>query len=892
MEKALFLLPDWLAVGAAVIVFAGIGLLIGKWIWGRQGSRLSRAVDENMNLLSQWAALGETQHVLFKKLRTRWQADRDSWGEQTSVWSKQLRGKDKAIRKLIAKVKRLKEESELNTSKAGEQAIAERDQEISGLEKRVEAIESELQDAYAEMADVRAGYLARAEAVRSLESGLTSRQVSGAESVDLEESNLQLSVLLRQRSIETARLRQFSQKREVVEPISAFVESDTDETLELRKQLDEAVGELSDIRSKHEDRAGEIRILENRLEDMQSSGSAQQGKSAGYLDEIKDLRDELGDVRRGYHSKVREIESLRGAAEELESIIEDRNREIEDSGKELKGQLKVISTLRSSIAELEGELDGQDVESVDLVAELKEKSEQVQFLNDQMKSLEEAMAERYAEVNKVRAEWAQIENRADRYSAESERLAKIVEEQDVELKRLSAELNERVTEIEPLNQGLREAREKLDRFEIESNAVRSELEEKELSLAVAEEGALRLRKALHERTSELEKAQDELSTLKSELKERVKTEEERKVELEDALSRLDEYDESLARRDKSIQGMEETVDRIEAEADSLKILLEEGRRNTVDLESKIIEFEDLIESKNSEIGVFTREIRNLVESVDAPDRDDGESGSGGSRTGEIDRLLEGGSDDVAGEATRVHIRILTDTVADLQNRLVEAEGSYGACEREKALINEKNDTVREQFNVELRSRDKQIQILKHEVSAQQAKLEELRKRATAEIEPSQRVVVAEKEVVVAETVAGVRNTAPATEVESNEKELKQRGENIWVSVHFEEKSFELKAAELAKIDEAARSIRRSGASFRVDVSGFSSLEGSSDYNEVLSARRADAVRERLIDVGVAQSNISTQGQGEHPDYAKSSHSWKARRVELAFVSEMACEAVS
>ena len=84
MDKAYFLLSNWLPVGAAVLVFFGIGLLMAKWIWGRHGLKLAQAADENMNLLNQWNSLGETQHVLFKKLRPRWQADRDSWDAHAS----------------------------------------------------------------------------------------------------------------------------------------------------------------------------------------------------------------------------------------------------------------------------------------------------------------------------------------------------------------------------------------------------------------------------------------------------------------------------------------------------------------------------------------------------------------------------------------------------------------------------------------------------------------------------------------------------------------------------------------------------------------------------------------------------------------------------------------
>ena len=60
-ELPTFLVKNWLAVGVAAIVFFLIGLLLAKFIWGRYATRLSSAVEENLNLASQWNALGISQ---------------------------------------------------------------------------------------------------------------------------------------------------------------------------------------------------------------------------------------------------------------------------------------------------------------------------------------------------------------------------------------------------------------------------------------------------------------------------------------------------------------------------------------------------------------------------------------------------------------------------------------------------------------------------------------------------------------------------------------------------------------------------------------------------------------------------------------------------------------
>jgi hypothetical protein len=78
-DLSFFLLKSLLPVGALAILFFGIGLLLAKFIWGRFQHRLNNAVEENMNLASQWSALGASQQDLFKKLRVRWQSDRDAF---------------------------------------------------------------------------------------------------------------------------------------------------------------------------------------------------------------------------------------------------------------------------------------------------------------------------------------------------------------------------------------------------------------------------------------------------------------------------------------------------------------------------------------------------------------------------------------------------------------------------------------------------------------------------------------------------------------------------------------------------------------------------------------------------------------------------------------------
>jgi OmpA-OmpF porin, OOP family len=69
----------------------------------------------------------------------------------------------------------------------------------------------------------------------------------------------------------------------------------------------------------------------------------------------------------------------------------------------------------------------------------------------------------------------------------------------------------------------------------------------------------------------------------------------------------------------------------------------------------------------------------------------------------------------------------------------------------------------------------------------------------------------------------------------------------------------------------------------VDVNGYTDSSGSDAHNQLLSERRADTVKQALIEDGVSASRISTRGEGaSNPVASNATAEGRAqnRRVEI------------
>ena len=92
---------------------------------------------------------------------------------------------------------------------------------------------------------------------------------------------------------------------------------------------------------------------------------------------------------------------------------------------------------------------------------------------------------------------------------------------------------------------------------------------------------------------------------------------------------------------------------------------------------------------------------------------------------------------------------------------------------------------------------------------------------------------------------------------------------------------------IAKLDEIAETMKREPAIDQVRIVGYTDRIGSKEYNQKLSERRAESVREFLVKSGLPAEILSVQGHGKSlplvPGTSEAARA-KNRRVELGIVN--------
>lgn len=104
-------------------------------------------------------------------------------------------------------------------------------------------------------------------------------------------------------------------------------------------------------------------------------------------------------------------------------------------------------------------------------------------------------------------------------------------------------------------------------------------------------------------------------------------------------------------------------------------------------------------------------------------------------------------------------------------------------------------------------------------------------------------------------------------------------------VYFGFDSFSVSSAEMPKIQQVATALRDNSSS-RLILAGFTDERGTQEYNRGLGERRAQAVRQALVEAGVASDRLQTVSFGsEMPaDPASNEAAWAMnRRAEFGVV---------
>ncbi len=127
------------------------------------------------------------------------------------------------------------------------------------------------------------------------------------------------------------------------------------------------------------------------------------------------------------------------------------------------------------------------------------------------------------------------------------------------------------------------------------------------------------------------------------------------------------------------------------------------------------------------------------------------------------------------------------------------------------------------------------------------------------------------------------DSAPGVQVDIRGCEIKE--EIRLQGVHFESNSDRLLPGAESVLDDAAATLVKN-PSIRVEVAGHTDSDGTAEYNEGLSARRAATVRDYLVASGVTEDRLTTRGYGESEPIADNNTAGgkaENRRVVLRIV---------
>ena len=563
-DFTLFLLEKWLPVGLSAIVFFAIGLLMAKFIWGRYNQRLSFAVEENLNLASQWSSLGASQRDLFKKLRSRWQADRDAWEARISQSETELATQEARIEQLTAHLK--------GTGK-GLPAPVVIDR---GSERRIEQLKARLNDKEKEIE------ILKAEAKESTSPGEFFARAQLTEETTGDEPEEE-SVILTIEQTENLRCRiqkleqeltdtgvQFQSLREDYEKQSCLVES-------LKSQLIELPDE------------SEIRALKLKLEraNHTATETARAGEQLKTLLRWKNRETiTLKKATEKLQVKAREAEILRGALVETTENLEARDRELAEANQKIEAtnsKLEIANHTATEAARVREQLAAllrwKNRETVTL----KRATEKLQVKAREAETIREALIK--ATESEIASKTATIDSLESEVAKLTEAVS-VIEPLEQSKAALQAKLNDACREMHDVRTALNE---RMGEFEL--------LEARLDQLGEAEEERARLDAALLESSHDFANLRLRFEETQNDLKISTGQMEELEAIIEDRTAEIDDLSAEVRQQRDLIQEQKHTLARkegeLEAASGQVSTLSVKVTSNEKTLKNKANRIEDL-----------------------------------------------------------------------------------------------------------------------------------------------------------------------------------------------------------------------------------------------------------------------------------------------------------
>ena len=731
---------------------------------------------------------------------------------------------------------------------------------IEPLKQSKAALQAELNDACHEMHEVRSTLNERMGEIDSLKSRLN-------ELGEVEEERIRLDAALLESRHDFANLRlrfeetqndlkistgQMEELEAIIEDRSAEVDDLSAEVRQQRDLIQEQKQELARKEGEIEAASGQVSALSVQVTSKEKSLKNKANRIEDLERALTERYEEINSVRMGYDEELKSARYHAARASQLEAELDRRAAAFDETKLRAVTSEEALERADQHIEELTAKLVREDEAITALKRELEELSEEKQ---EYIRNIKEA-GERAGRLESA------VQNREQELEAIGDELKQI---------KASAEANKRA-DAESIEKLTSKHADSINQLISEHESAMAELKHKgetEISRLKGETKDLNRHTAVL--GTDLAAAKEEQAAsqaLITELENALKTSDERKVTLSKSIDDIER--ELVALNDDLIASNKKAANRKE----KLAKVKQAAEKAQVELDAKL---ERVIKDKKTIVGAHEAMLAERFEEIEELRTKLAEQ----ERSTELFKKQRSQSIEEV-EKFRNKVAKRGEIIRELQAEISNIMLQRSSRDDEIDLLKEKLRALEQRF----RSTDG-IQSLAAVDTANINSIE-----GSIQNSPCPQGVKKEDGVALDEIEAPNESKnqceAPAElpdEQLEPETELSVTNDD---SIFFDESSSDLTESGLNAIDQFARVLRESNRNLTVAVVGYSGPEGSPDYTDLLSARRADAVRERLLERGVPQSIISVKSSGQD----RRCNNWRARRVELLQIVSPEAEAVN